>query len=78
MNLTSYINIPVFIISLALGIFAVYITTNDESRKIYIYPSPENVNLILYKDSAGTCYKYNQTKVSCPTNPKDISIIQVQ
>ena len=78
MNLTSYINIPVFIISLALGIFAVYITTNDESRKIYIYPSPENVNLILYKDSAGTCYKYNQTKVSCPTNPKDISKIQVQ
>lgn len=78
MNLTSYINIPVFIISLALGIFAVYITTNDESRKIYIYPSPENVNLILYKDSAGTCYKYSQTKVSCPTNPKDISIIQVQ
>lgn len=78
MTLTSFINIPVFIISLSVGMFAVYITTNDESRKIYVYPTPENIHLIQYKDSAGTCFKYKQTKMSCPSNPKDISIIPVQ
>jgi hypothetical protein len=78
MNLTYFIHVPAFIISFAIGMFAVYIMTNDESRKIYIYPSPENVNLIQYKDSAGTCFKYNQHKVSCPANPKDISVVPIQ
>ena len=50
-KLTKYISIPIFIMSLAIGIFIVYMTT-DETRTIYIYPTPENVELMLYKDKA--------------------------
>lgn len=76
-NLMKYINIPALIISLAFGLFAVYITTGD-MRKIYVYPTPENVELIQYRDKTGTCFHYSQSKVSCPKNEKDISKVPAQ
>jgi hypothetical protein len=76
--LSNYINIPLFIASFAIGIFAVYISDNSEMRKIHVYPTPENIDLILYKDDAGSCFKFKQTKVTCPKNEKDITKIPVQ
>lgn len=75
-NILKFINIPVFIIALSLGIFAVYIST--DMRKIYVFPTPENVNLIQYRDKTGNCFAYKQSEVSCPTNQKNISIIPAQ
>ena len=49
MNIMKYINVPIFIISLAIGLFIVYITMPD-MRKIYVYPTPENVDKILFKE----------------------------
>lgn len=73
-----FINIPAFIVSLAIGILFVYLGNEGESRQIFVYPSPENVHLLQYRDKAGTCFQYKQTKVSCPTNSKDISKIPIQ
>lgn len=78
LDLSNFINIPLFIASFAVGIFAVYITNNDEKRKIIVYPTPENIDLLLYKDNTGSCFKFKQTQVSCPKNEKDISKIPVQ
>ena len=72
MNLLKYINIPVFILSLALGVFFVYITTNN-NRKIIVYPTHENVHLLQFRDKTNNCFT-----VKCPTNPNAISKIPAQ
>ena len=76
-NVMKFINVPVFILSLIFGLFAVYITTGD-MRKIYVYPTPENVSLMQYKDKTSTCFQYKQSKVGCPANPKDIAQVPAQ
>ena len=73
----KYINIPVFIISLIIGIAMVYITMPD-NRKIYVYPTPENISVLRYKDKTDTCFTFQQKEVACPKNEKDIFIISPQ
>jgi len=73
----DYISIPVFLISFAIGLFFVYVF-GPEMKKIYIYPTPENINNVLFKDSADNCYKYKATEVKCPDNPGDIFTPPVQ
>lgn len=77
MSITNYINLPVFIISLAMGLFFIYIFTPDR-RTIYVYPTPENVGTIQYKDAAGNCFEFDQKKVGCPKESSKISQIPVQ
>ena len=77
MGFLKYINIPVFLISLAFGIFAVYITMPDV-RKIYVYPTPENVGILQYRDKTDTCFSFKQLEVTCPANESEISKLPVQ
>ena len=77
MNLLKFINIPVFIISLAIGLFFVYIFNSDK-RKIYVYPTPENVDTIQYKDETETCFEFKDSKVTCPEKESEISKIPAQ
>ena len=77
MNMLKYINIPVFIVSFAIGIFAVYITLPDK-KIITVYPSPDNFQYIQYKDKASNCFQFKQTRVTCPKDPKDISKTPIQ
>ncbi len=77
MKLFRYINIPVFLISFALGVFAVYVMAPDK-KKIVVYPTPDNISHIQYKDQAGNCFQYKQTRVSCPTEKESISKTPVQ
>jgi len=76
-NIFKYIHFPIFLISLAFGIFAVYIFLPD-SRKIYVYPTPENVQLLQYKDKTDTCFSFKQTEVTCPKNESEISRVPPQ
>lgn len=77
MIFNKYINLYVFLISLALGIFAVYITT-PESRIIYVYPTPENVEHLQYKDKAENCFSFTQSEVDCPFTSDNITKIPAQ
>ena len=77
MSILKYIRIPIFIVSLAIGILFVYLT-NPDKRKIFVYPSPDNVNNVQYKDSTGACFEFKQTKIKCPENEKDISKVPAQ
>lgn len=74
--LLKFVNFPVFIISLAVGLFFVYIYV-PENRKIYVYPTPSNVDMVQYKDALGNCFYYKQEKVKCPANG-DIKVIPPQ
>ena len=77
-QLSKLINIYVFIISVLFGIFGVYILGEGENRKIYIYPTPENIDIIQYKDATSTCFEFVQTEIQCPINKSQISKIPAQ
>jgi hypothetical protein len=55
----------------------VYFTMPD-MRIIYVYPTPENIGKIQYKDNADNCFNFKQREVPCPKNESDISIIPIQ
>lgn len=76
-NLGKYVNIYVFIASFAVGMFVVYTTMNDQ-RKIYVYPTPENVDLILYRDKTNTCFGFKEKEIECPKDPSKISKVAAQ
>ncbi len=73
----NYISVPVFLISLAIGLFFVYILWPD-IKTVFIYPSPENINKILFKDKADNCFELEQEEVDCPTNESLIAKVPIQ
>ena len=77
MNLLKFINISVFIISLALGIFSVYISTSL-NRTIIVYPTHENANLLQYRDATKNCFSIIESEITCPSDPNKISKIPAQ
>ena len=63
--MSKYINISVFIASFAIGMLFVYLFQEDK-RVIYVYPTPETVDLLQYRDSTGACFHFKQTQIKCP------------
>jgi hypothetical protein len=76
-NIFKYINIPVFFISFLFGLFAVYLISDDK-RIVYVYPTPENIDIIQYKDKAGTCFKYDSEEQECNENEEQYFHIKPQ
>ncbi len=75
--LGKYINFPVFLVSLAIGILFVYLF-QPELNVIYVYPTPDNQNKILYKDKTDNCFKFNAEQVECPDDKTKIKNIPIQ
>ena len=75
--LLNYISIPVFLVSFAVGVFFVYIL-GPEIKTVYIYPTPENVDKILFKDKADNCFRFEEQVVDCPKDKSLISNIPMQ
>ena len=67
----------IFLISLCIGLFYVYLST-DKPEIIIKYPSPYNTDKIVYTDKAGMCYKYAIEKVLCPLDKTKINSIKIQ
>ncbi len=68
---------PVFLISFAIGLLFIYLM-GPEMKTIYIYPSPENVDKILFKDKADNCFNFKEENVECPKDNNLISKIPIQ
>ena len=77
MFLNKFISLPVFLISLAVGIFFVYANGTD-LKHIHIYPTPENAGKIQYKDDADNCFVYEAIETKCPSNKSLIKSIPMQ
>lgn len=75
--LGKFIDFKIFLISLAVGIFLVYII-QPKSTIIYVYPTPDNIDKIQYKDKIGNCFEFMSKEVTCPKNPEEIHSIPVQ
>ena len=65
-----------FLISLSIGMFIVYLST-PLPEIIIQYPTPQNAGKILYNHD-DQCYVYRANKVSCPTNPDEITTLPYQ
>jgi hypothetical protein len=75
--LFNYISLPIFLISFAIGLLFVYIL-GPEIKTIYVYPTPENVDKILFKDKAENCFHFEEEDIDCPTDVTKISEIPIQ
>ena len=75
--LLNYISLPIFLISFAIGLFFVYIL-GPEIKTIYIYPTPENVDKILFRDKAKNCFQFEEQIVDCPKDESLLSKIPIQ
>jgi hypothetical protein len=75
--LSNYISIKLFIISFAIGIFFVYVV-GPNKKIIYIYPTPENVEQVLFKDVTDSCFYFKPTEVDCPRDKSMINDIPIQ
>ena len=73
----NYISLPVFLVSFAIGLFFIYIL-GPEIKTILVYPSPENIDKILFKDKADNCFSFEEETVDCPKNDFLISKIPIQ
>ena len=76
-TITKFFDLKSFIISLAIGLFIVYIQTPDLNI-IYVYPNPDIEEKILYKDRSNVCHKMKSKEVDCPTNINKIREYPVQ
>ena len=63
-----------FFLSLAIGLFAVYVMA-PAPEVVIKFPSPQNAGKVVYKDKANTCYIYEASASTCPT---DSSLIKPQ
>ena len=82
-SLWTFLNAPVFIVALGLGLLATYITV--PAPKIVIkFPTPYNAGKVVYEGrpedpdgdgtwtqggGAGECYKYRADEVDCKDYP---------
>jgi hypothetical protein len=73
----DYISIPMFLLSFSIGLFFIYVL-GPELKPIFIYPSPENVDKVLFKDKADNCFYFDEKKVNCPKDELLISTIPIQ
>lgn len=73
----KFISIKIFITSLAIGLLYVYLF-NPDPTIIYVYPTPENVGQVEYKDKANNCFQFEANEVSCPKDKSKIKTIPVQ
>ena len=75
--LLNYISFPVFLVSFAIGLFFIY-AFGPDMKKIYIYPTPENIDKVLFKDNADGCFKYVSQEVKCPSDKSQIFTPPIQ
>jgi hypothetical protein len=73
----NYISLPIFLISFSIGLFFIYIL-GPEMKTIYVYPSPENIDKILFRDKADNCFQFTEEIVECPKDKRDIFTVPIQ
>jgi len=66
-----------FIVSLAIGLFFVYITAAPPNV-IVVYPTPHNYDQYQYEDNASNCFVIKQHETSCNQKSEHIYEVPIQ
>jgi len=74
-DLINKLNPIAFVIALCIGILYCYLVQPSPTI-ITKYPTPEDSP--VYKDPAGTCYRYKAGDTPCPADLSKISKIPIQ
>ena len=56
-----------FLLGIVVGVISVYYVTPAMSTVIK-YPTPQEVDKLIYKDKNGVCYQYTTKEVNCDAN----------
>ena len=73
----NFFSFPVFIIALAIGLLFGYLKEPEHKVK-NVYPTPDNINKVEYKDKADNCFKYTMNTVVCPSDKSKIETVPIQ
>ena len=76
-NLFNHISLPIFLVSLSIGLFYVYISVPNP-KLIYVYPTPDNIQKFQYKDRADNCFTFDAQEVNCAKAKGQVKKIPVQ
>ena len=49
-----------------------------DTKTVYVYPTPENADIIQYRDKAENCFAVKQKEVECPAEQGRIFGIPMQ
>jgi len=69
----KYINVPIFLISFAVGVYFVYSTTSS-LKDIPVFPTPDNIKKVQYVDKASNCFEFDAMKVACNKDSRDFIV----
>jgi hypothetical protein len=73
----KYIDLRVFLVTLAIGMLYIYIS-DEYKHTIIIYPTPDNISKFQYKDHADNCFTFDAKEVNCKKVKSEIKKIPVQ
>ena len=73
----EYVSFPIFLISLEIGLFYVYVVV-PAPHVIVVYPTPDNSKEFQFKDSANNCFEYEAKEIKCPADKSLIKDIPIQ
>lgn len=77
MNIDKYISWKLFLVSFCAGLIYTY-CIGPHKKIVYIYPSPENINSILFRDNAHKCFKFHMIDTMCPSDMSSVKDIPIQ
>ena len=74
---TNYIDPLAFFITIFIGLFLSYIFISPK-KIVILYPTPENVEKLQYRDKTDTCFGFTQKEVECPKDESKITRVKAQ
>ena len=60
----KFIYFPLLIFSFMIGLLYNYLS-KPELKKIYVYPTPDNIGKLQYKDLLNNCFSFKYKKLDC-------------
>lgn len=76
-SIFKFFNFKFLLLGIIFGFFALKYSDN-EKRVVRVWPTPENIDVIQYKDSADNCFNFENIAIDCPSDPDQINSIPIQ
>ena len=75
--LFHHINLMYLLLGIAIGIIAQFVIV-PEKKVVVRYPEPSKADALTFRDSNGTCFKFNAVEVDCKANESEVKDFPLQ